>query len=81
MDITNFMAWFVNQVINMFSWFFNILDSIQFAGTSVLRVLITIAILVPLVGVFLTLSKNVNVIAQRSERIRENEKKNSNTDS
>ena len=75
MDISNFMTWFVSQVVNIFSKVFGILDSITFAGTSLLRVLITITILVPLVGVFLTLSKSVNVMGQRSERISEKREK------
>lgn len=69
MDITNFMTWFVSQVVNIFSWFFNILDSLQFGGTSVLRVLITIVILIPLVGVFLTLFKNDFRFNSTSERV------------
>lgn len=70
MDITNFITWFVSQVVNIFSKCYSILDSITFAGTSLLRVIITIIILGSLVGVFLTLSKSVNVIGQRSERIK-----------
>lgn len=75
MDISGFMSWFINQVITIFTKSFNILDSIQFAGTSLLKVIITIAILVPLVGVVLTISKNVSVIGQRSERIKERNNK------
>lgn len=69
MDITNFMTWFINQAVNMFSWFFNILDSITFMGTSLLKVCITIMILVPLLSVVLTLSTGVSVIGSKSERI------------
>lgn len=73
MDITNFMTWFVSQVVDIFSWFFGILDSITFAGTSMLKVLITVVILVPLVGVFLTLTKNATVVGQKSERVKTND--------
>lgn len=45
------------------------MDSIQFAGTSLLKVIVTIAILVPLVGVVLTISQNVSIVSQKSERI------------
>ncbi len=76
MDISNFMSWFVNQVVNMFSWFFETLDSITFAGTSLLKVSVTIVILVPLVGVFLTLSKNLNVTSGKSERVSDKNDKN-----
>lgn len=71
MDISNFISWFISQVINMFSWFFNLLDSITFAGTSLLRFLITITILVPLLGVFLTLSKSTSFIGEKSEKVKE----------
>ncbi len=75
MDITNFMTWFVNQVVNIFSWFFGILDNIQFAGTSVLKVSITILILIPLVGVFLTLVSNRSITVQKSERVSDKDDK------
>lgn len=70
MDISNFMSWFITQVVNIFKWFFNLLDSITFGGTSLLKVLVTIVILVPLISVVLTINQNVNVIGNRSERIR-----------
>lgn len=70
MDISNFMSWFITQVVNIFKWFFNLLDSITFGGTSLLKVLVTIVILVPLISVVLTINQNVNVIGNRSERFR-----------
>ena len=70
MDISNFMSWFITQVVNIFKWFYNLLDSITFGGTSLLKVLVTIVILVPLISVVLTINQNVNVIGNRSERVR-----------
>lgn len=70
MDISIFMSWFITQVFNIFKWFYNLLDSITFGGTSLLKVLVTIVILVPLISVVLTINQNVNVIGNRSERIR-----------
>lgn len=70
MDISNFMSWFITQVFNIFKWFYILLDSITFGGTSLLKVLVTIVILVPLISVVLTINQNVNVIGNRSERIR-----------
>lgn len=70
MDISNFMSWFITQVFNIFKWFYNLLDSITFGGTSLLKVLVTIVIIVPLISVVLTINQNVNVIGNRSERIR-----------
>jgi len=71
MDISNFINWFINQVINIFSWAFNLLDSITFNGTSLLKVIITIIIIGVLIPVILTISQNVSVIGQRSEKIKE----------
>lgn len=70
MDISNFLSWFITQVVNIFKWFYNLLDSITFGGTSLLKVLVTIVILVPLISVVLTINQNLNVIGNRSERIR-----------
>ena len=75
MDISAFMSWFINQVISIFSKCYTILDSIQFGGTSLLKVIITIVILVPLLSVILTISQSVSVIGQKSERIREKREK------
>ena len=71
MDITNFMTWFINQVVNIFTWCFNLLDSITFAGTSLLRIIVTIMVLVPLLGVVLTISRDVSVIGSKSEKIKQ----------
>lgn len=70
MDISNFMSWFITQVVNIFKWFYNLLNSITFGGTSLLKVLVTIVLLVPLISVVLTINQNVNIIGNRSERIR-----------
>lgn len=80
MDISAFITWFIAQVISMFTWIYNILNSITFAGTSLLKVIVTITILVPLLGVVLTLSLNPSVMSHRSERVKDkkgskNEKK------
>lgn len=58
MDISNFMSWFVSQVVSIFTWIFGVLDNIQFGGTTLLRVSIIICVLIPLVGVFLTIATN-----------------------
>lgn len=78
MDITNFMQWFIDQVVSMFTYFFNLLDSITFMGTSLLRVIITISILIPLMSVLLTISKNGGIRVSKSERVRERSEDNDN---
>ena len=69
-DISDFMSWFIGQVVDMFSEIFSILDSITFAGTSLLKVLLTILILGSLLGVILTFSKSVNFVGSRSEKLK-----------
>lgn len=54
-DITDFMTWFINQVITIITKAFNILDSIQFAGTSILRVLLVILFFSAVLPVILTI--------------------------
>lgn len=76
MDITNFMTWFISQIVKMFSWFFGILDNFKFAGTSLLSVIIVIMIFSALLPVLLTISKSVNFIGSRSERVERSNKKN-----
>ena len=55
MDITNFMTWFVGQVIVIFTYTYNTLNSITFAGTSLLKVSIGILILGTLLPIIMTL--------------------------
>ena len=68
-DISDFMSWFIGQVVDMFGEIYSILDSITFAGTSLLKVLLTILILGSLLGVILTIGKSADFIGSRSDRI------------
>lgn len=74
MDITNFMTWFINQVVSIFKKTFNILDSITFSGISLLDLIITIVILTALIGVLITVVQNVGINLQ-SERSDKSDKK------
>lgn len=56
MDISNFITWFINEIITMFTSLFNILNNITFANTSLLKVIITIGILGALIPVILTIA-------------------------
>lgn len=69
MDITNFMTWFITQVINMFKTIFTTLDDITFSGTSLLKIIITISILSALIPVLLTIVKSSRVTAERSSKV------------
>ena len=75
MDISNFMTWFINQVINMFTEIFNTLDSFKFLGTSLLGVIVTIVVLIPLLNIVLTISKSTNFIGSKSEQVKKSKER------
>ena len=70
MDITEFMTWWLSQVLQLFTKIFNLLDSIEFMGTSLLRVIVTILILSVLIPVILTISKSTNFIGSKADKIK-----------
>lgn len=70
MDITEFMTWFLSQVLQLFTKIFNLLDSIQFMGTSLLKVILTILILSVLIPVILTISRSTNFIGSKADKIK-----------
>ena len=65
MDITNFMTWFINQIINMLSKILNILNGIEFMGTSLLKVILFVQILAIIIKILLTVSKNTGSYIER----------------
>ena len=71
MDITDFMTWWLSQVLQLFTKIFNLLDSIQFMGTSLLKVILTILILSVLIPVILTLSRSTNFVGSKAEKIKD----------
>ena len=70
MDITDFMTWWLSQVLQLFTKIFNLLDSIEFMGTSLLRVIVTILILSVLIPVILTISKSTNFVGSKADKIK-----------
>lgn len=81
MDITYFIQWFINQVVTIFSDLFDILDSITFANTSLLKVIISIVIISTLIPIIMTIAPtgtyNTGEKVGKSERKKiEQEKKN-----
>ena len=66
MDITNFMTWFVQQFVILLSQLLTLLDSITFAGTSLLRVCLGITILGAALPIVLTIAKTVGTNGARS---------------
>lgn len=70
------MTWFIDQAVQIFTWFFGILANIKFMGTNLLAVITTVLILSALLPVILTIASNVNAVGTRSERIKERIDKN-----
>lgn len=68
MDITNFMTWFIDQFINIISYVFNLLNSIQFMGTSLLKVILFVQILTITIKILLTISQNSGSYLERSNK-------------
>ena len=71
MDITNFMTWFLDQVISIFKFVFNTMDSITFMGTSLLKVVLTIVIISALIPILLTIGKSSRITAERADKVRD----------
>lgn len=72
MDITNFMQWFIQQVVTMFQQLFGILEDIEFMNTNLLQVIVTIIIIGAIIPVLLTIGSSVgtsgaNVVSYNRE--------------
>lgn len=80
-DISNFMTWFIDCCISIFGSFFTTLESIQFLGTNLLQVSITIILLGTLLPVLLTIANSQGLgrversISERSRKKENNDKK------
>lgn len=68
MDITNFMQWFINEILSMFTNIYNILNNITFMGTSLLKVILTITILSIILPILLTLNRDIERVGGKIER-------------
>jgi hypothetical protein len=64
-DISIFMIKFLNEVVRIFKFTFDTLQSIEFMGTNLLQVLLTIYILGAILPVFLTIINNQGVKAEK----------------
>lgn len=70
MDISDFMGWFFDQVVTIFSFVYNTLDSITFFNTSLLKVSVTILIFSALIPVLFTIATTHRVNGSKSERVK-----------
>lgn len=55
MDISNFMTWFIQQVVRIFQYTYTMLNNITFSGTSLLKVIIFINIIIPFIYLVITI--------------------------
>ena len=78
MDITNFMQWFIQQVVSMFQQLFGILEDIEFMGTNLLQVIVTIIIIGAIIPILLTIGTSVGNMGTNvysyNERVKEKNK-------
>lgn len=63
MDISNFMSWFLGQVLKIFTFCLGLLGNITFYGTSLLELIVSLLVL----GVVL----DIIVISARSRAVRD----------
>ena len=67
-DITNFITWFFNSVISIASNGFSILDDITFFGASILDYWLTFGVLVALIVVVLPHNYNGSVVPKEKKK-------------
>lgn len=60
MDISSFMSWFIQQVVRIFTYTYTTLNNITFAGTSLLKVIIFINIIIPFLYLVITIPISPN---------------------
>lgn len=77
-DISNFMTWFVSQVVNIFSFCYSTLASLEFGGTNLLNVLLTIFVLSTLIPILITIVENKGTLSinESKSRIRKEKSRN-----
>lgn len=75
-DITSFMQWWIQQVINILTQCFNILQSIEFMGTNLLAVITTIIIIGVALPVLITIpTSGIETIINTGERVKPQKEK------
>ncbi len=81
MDISNFVGWFINQFLTLFTYIFNTLDSITFYGVSLLGFSITCILMAVIITTLTTLPHREKLKTGRSlGKNDSNSKSNSNDD-
>lgn len=70
LDISDFMTWFIAQVVSLFSSIFSTLNNITFLGTSLLKFSLTILIIGGGISILITIAQSNIVNSERSGRIK-----------
>lgn len=68
MDISSFMSWFITEVVSIFTYSYNLLNSIQFGGTSLLKVIIFINIIIPFLYLIITVTPTTGQVYEKGYR-------------
>lgn len=75
MDITNFITWFINQILNIFTWCFNLLNEITFYNISLLQYIISLLVLGVIIEILFTLVTSNGIGSSREYMKKEERKK------
>ena len=74
-NITPFMTWWINLIINTFTTLFNILDSFEFMGTTLLEVIISIVIISAILPILLTLANTITIQSNKAQAKRDRQER------
>lgn len=69
MDITSFMEWFVSQAVSIFTFTYTTLNNITFGGTSLLKVIIFLNVIVPFLYIIITIPMGAGSIAADKAKV------------
>lgn len=78
MDITSFITWFVENILNIFTWCFNLLNRITFYNVSLLQYIISLLVLGVILEILFTLVSNNGIKSSREYMRKEQRKNNDN---
>lgn len=78
MDISNFMSWFLSQLLRIFTFTYNTLNNITFGGTSLLKVIIFINVIVPFLYLVITIPNGASNSYRNGFKEGRKERKNNN---
>ena len=75
MDITNFITWFIESILEILTWCFNLLNNITFYNISLLQYIISLLVLGVILEIIFTLVSS-NGIKNSKEYMRKEKRKN-----